>query len=189
VVLSAPYSAEIHHSFVGASLDTFLGATGEGNGREDAGSLYRYLQTFNHSRRAPLGVSLMRWMLQQEGAGESLLRRFEVDTVMYAHPGERDLHPFLVEQGLIEKGSDPKGYLARQVTIVLKSREDPSRSVTVSGYFQLDPDRRDYSDEPICLVTPLQTPNSASAHALWRSLIAAKRTSSMPCILFPASGR
>jgi hypothetical protein len=186
VILRSPYSAEIHHSFVGASLDTFLGATGEGDG---SGSLYGYLQTFNFSRQAPLGVSLLRWMLEQDVAGETLSRRFEVDAVMYAHPGMRDLHPFLVEQGLIEKEADPEGFLARQVTVVLTARDDPSRSVTVSGYFQQHPDSPEFLDEPMCLVTPLQTPNSASAQALWRSLISAKRTSSMPCILFPVSGR
>jgi hypothetical protein len=72
---------------------------------------------------------------------------------------------------------------------VLTSRDDPTRRVTVSGYFQKHPGSQEFFDEPICLVTPQHTPSSASAQALWLSLIAAKRTSSMPCTLFPASGR
>jgi hypothetical protein len=189
VILSSPYSAAIHNSFVGASLDTFLGATGADPKGREPGSLYRYLQTFNFSRPAPLGVGLLHWMLEQDGAGDLLLRRFDLESVMYAHPGERDLHPFLVEQGLIPRESDPKGFLARQVTVILTSRDDPSRRVTVTGYFRKRPDGPGPKKEPICLVTPQETPDSAYAQGLWRSLIAAKRSSSMPCILFPVSDR
>jgi hypothetical protein len=183
IILTSPYSATIHQSLIGASLDTFLGSGGKDISSKADGSLYRYLQSFNYSRQAPLGTHLLHWMLQQEGAGGALLERFDVREVRYAHPGPRDLMPVLLKNELIDSVERDDIYLARYVSVVLESRSEPGQLVTINAYIQKDPASGAFLEEPLCLLPPAQPPAFAEGRELWGSLVAAKSRSDLPCVL------
>jgi hypothetical protein len=182
VILTAPFSASIHQALVGASLDTFLGAGGKENSRTSEGSLYHYLQSYNYSRQAPLGSLLLRWMLEQEGAGAALTERFDVVDVRYPHPNVRDLLPALQNAELIERPRREDLYLARLVTVVLETRDEAGRRVAINAYMRRDPESGAFSPEPLCLVPPARPPGFSEGRQLWEALVAAKSRSPLPCI-------
>jgi hypothetical protein len=179
VVIAQPYSADIKDMFLNAAPGAFLGSTGVSDpAQPDA--LFDRLQSFNHSREAPLGARLLRWMLEQDEVARLLVAHYDVGAVRYGHSDVRDLFAALSEARLV--GTRAGALPARQVSLVLKRRDGSARELTLGAYFPLRGRLpREYGAEPLCLVLFPETVESEADRSLVRAVSDVPRA--MPCIL------
>jgi len=180
VLLAPSYSVEIRDTLVRGAAGSFLATEGEA-ADDRARAVFEHLQTFNYSRGAPLGVWLLRWMLEQEELAAVLSEGCQVTDVRYAHGGERDLLPELRRAGL----ATPAGATslpARQVSIWLSRQGDGGRAQRVGAYFARRAGTVEtYEPEPLCLIL---APAPGAGPEETRLLDALSRASrSVPCVL------
>ena len=109
-----------------------------------------------------------------------------VHEVRYAHPTARDLLPTFIEMGQGDRFRAENVYLARQVTLVLSSDEDPTARVPVSAYFPrlYAPDRKsNYAPDPICIaLSPIPSREGPAAELL-QALATHQTKQPTPCLL------
>jgi hypothetical protein len=180
VMLRVPDSIQI-----AASLSDFTASKRLGEEiieRDD--SLYSRFQSLNYSEITPLGIRFISWILSQNEPAARFVGRFDLRAVRYAHSSDRDLFPVLEAQELVSYADGDGILLARQVTLLLTPRDDPSQTVAISAYFAADPALPGgYADHPICLLFPPQPPTHAPHLELLSAMATAQRDAPLPCIL------
>ncbi len=181
VVLAQPFSVEIKNRLINAADSDNLATTGfSASGAKP--ELYDHLQSFNFSREVPLGLWLLRWMLEREEVAGPLLAEFEIETVRYAHSDPRDLRALLPRDSGFTGEVAERPRWARQVMLVVRSREAGGAQLPIGAHFEVRGGKpRDYEREPLCLALFPEYVQDEAQATLLRALAGADRGTS--CLL------